>query len=46
MEKKIAIVNELVKSGYSLMGETIESFAARFNQSELEMFLECFKNRV
>lgn len=46
MEKKIAVVTELVENGYHLMGESIESFAARFDLSDLEMFLDCFLHRV
>lgn len=46
MNEKIAIVTELVKEGYHLFDESIEDFAARFNKEDLEMFLECFRNRV
>lgn len=45
MEKKIAIVNEMVKNGYYLMGESVESFAARFTLDDLEMFLDAFLHR-
>lgn len=44
--KKIEIVNELVKNGYHLMGESAESFAARFTLKDLEMFLDCYLHRV
>ena len=46
MMNKIALVNELVANGYHLMGESIESFAERFDIKDLQMFLECFKNRI
>lgn len=44
--KKIEIVNELVKNGYHLMGESAESFASRFTLEDLEMFLDCYLHRV
>lgn len=46
MEQRIAVVSELVARGYHLMGESVESFAARFDLSDLEMFLDCFTHRV
>ena len=45
MNEKIAVVNALVENGYKLMGETMESFAARFTLDNLLMFLECFLRR-
>lgn len=46
IEKKIAVVIELVENGYHLMGESVEDFAKRFTLSDLEMFLDCFLHRV
>ena len=46
MEKKIAIVNEMVANGYCLFNETAEQFAERFDLATLEMFAENFKKFV
>lgn len=46
MNKKIKVVNELVKNGYHLMGESVEDFAERFTLEDLEMFLNYFKQLV
>ena len=46
MNEKIKVVNELVKNGYHLMGESVEEFAERFDLKDLEMFLDCFLHRV
>ena len=43
MEKKIAIVNTLVAEGYSLHGQSVESFAARWTEEVLLMVLESFR---
>ncbi len=43
MEKKIEIVKTLVAEGYSLMGESVESFASRWTEEVLQMVLESFR---
>ena len=40
---KIEIVNTLVSEGYSLMGETPESFANRWSEDMLIIFLKNFR---
>jgi len=42
-EKKIAIVNEMVKEGYKLCGRTVEELASIFSLADLEAFLESYK---
>ena len=40
----LEIVEKLVEMGYSLFNETKESFAQRFDNDTLKMFLKTFSN--
>jgi len=45
MDKKVAIVVEMVENGYCLFDESVEHFASRFDEATLLIFLSAFKSK-
>ena len=45
LEKKIEIINSMVKNGYNLMGRTVKSLCDDFTVADLLYFHKCFSGK-